>query len=120
MKVKKIIAIALAATLSTSILASCNGGGTSTENTSKTENKTLKVAAIETAYGTEIWKKVIAEFEANNPGVKVELTMDKNLETVIGSKMKSGDYPDVVHLATGRKDALTETMTKDNAIRDLS
>ncbi|MEG0457459.1 MAG: carbohydrate ABC transporter substrate-binding protein, partial [Oscillospiraceae bacterium] len=64
--------------------------------------------------------KVIAEFEANNPGVKVELTMDKNLETVIGSKMKSGDYPDVVHLATGRKDALTETMTKDNAIRDLS
>ena len=52
--------------------------------------------------------------------MKVELTIDKNLEDVISPKMKSGDYPDVVHLAVGRTAALTETMTKDNAIRDLS
>jgi N-acetylglucosamine transport system substrate-binding protein len=28
--------------------------------------------------------------------------------------MKAGDYPDVIHLATGREAALTETFIKDN------
>ncbi len=89
-------------------------GGTQDENT------TLKVAVIESAYGAQMWKDVAAKFELNNPGVKIELTAEKNLEDVIGAKMKSGDYPDFVHLATGREAGLTETMTKENALTDLA
>lgn len=67
-----------------------------------------------------MWKQIKAAFEAENEGVTVELTIDKNLEDVISPDMKAGNYPDVIHLATGRPLALTETMTKDNALRDLS
>ena len=38
----------------------------------------------------------------------MDLTTDKKLEDVIGPSMQGGDYPDVVHLATGREAALTE------------
>ena len=45
-------------------------------------------------------------------GIKVELTTDKKLEDVIGPSMQGGDYPDVIHLATGREAALTEQFIK--------
>ena len=116
---KKALSLILAAAMTAGMLSGCtkkdedsSGAGSS--------NQTLKVAAIETAYGADMWKEIVAAFEKANPGVKVELTIDKNLEDVISPKMKFGDYPDVVHLAVGRTAALTETMTKDNAIRDLS
>ena len=110
---KKIIALCLVAAMAVTMLAGCSKEGEGTAN------KTLKLAALESAYGTEGWKAVIDAFEKANPGVKVELTIDKNIEDVISPKMKAGDYPDVVHLGVGRPAALTETMTKDNALRDL-
>ena len=79
----------------------------------------LQVAAIETAYGAEMWQEVTAAF-TEKTGIKVELVTDKNLEDVITASMKGGDYPDVVMLATGRKAALTETMVKENLLTDLT
>ena len=83
------------------------------------EDKVLKVAAIETAYGADMWKDVTDAFTAKT-GIKVELVTDKNLEDVITAQMKAGDYPDVVMLATGRPAALTETMIKENLLEDLT
>ena len=81
--------------------------------------QTLKVAAIETAYGTQMWEDVVAAFEAKT-GATVELTMDKNLEDVIDPSMKAGDFPDVVHLALGREKAMPETLIKEDALEDLT
>ena len=67
-----------------------------------------------------MWNEVAEAFEASHPGVTVELTIDKKLEDVISPSMKAGDYPDVVHLATGREAALTETLTKEKAILSIS
>ena len=89
------------------------------EEAKEFEGQTLKVAAIETAYGTEMWTEVCAAFEEMT-GATVELITDKNLEDVIGNSFRSGDYPDVVHLATGRPAAMTETMIKDEALTDLT
>ena len=84
------------------------------------EEQTLKVAAVEGGYGADMWPEVVKAFEASHPGVTVELTIDKKLEDVISPAMKAGDYPDVVHLATGREAALTETLTKENALLPLT
>lgn len=115
---KKAISLILAAAMAAGILSGCSKK--EEDSSGAGSSQTLKVAVIETAYGADMWKEIAAAFEKANSGVKVELTVDKNLEDVISPKMKSGDYPDVVHLAVGRTAALTETMTKDNAIRDLS
>ncbi|MCI7595329.1 MAG: carbohydrate ABC transporter substrate-binding protein [Lachnospiraceae bacterium] len=81
---------------------------------------TLKVAAFNGGYGSEIWDAVTAKFMENNPGVTIELTCEKNLEEVISPLMKAGDYPDFVYLALGRELALPETLLKDNAIMDIT
>lgn len=106
---KKLLALGLASVLCVSALAGCK----------PKDSADLNVAVIETAYGSQIWKDIAAAFEEMN-GVKVNLTIEKNLEDVISPQMKAGNYPDVVHLATGRPAALTETLIKDNALRDLT
>ena len=125
---KKAISLALAASMALS-LAACGGAGSSsaaaTDSSAATsegaaaESTTIKVAAIETAYGTEMWQKVADAF-TEQTGINVELTTDKNLEDVIGPSMQGGDYPDVVHLATGREAALTEQFIKGHLIADIT
>ena len=79
----------------------------------------LEVAVLESAYGSEMWREVCDAFTAAT-GIEVTLTAEKNLEDVISPRMKGGDYPDVIHLATGREAGLTETMIRENLLSDLS
>ena len=124
---KRLLSLLLCAALATTALVGCGGGSKETkaaettggETTVAAEDVTIKVAAIETAYGSEMWQKVCEAFTAET-GIKVELTTDKNLEDVIGPSMQGGDYPDVVHLATGREAALTEQFIKGNLIADIT
>ena len=81
---------------------------------------TLKVAAVETAYGADMWTEVCAAFEESHEGVTVELTVDKKLEDVITPEMKSGVYPDVILRAVGAESGLTETFVKDNNLVELT
>lgn len=140
MKLKKIAALTCAAAMAASALAGCSGSKTEpttaaapTTEGAKTESAeettaaaateltgTLKIAAYDGGYGTDMWKEVTDKFMANNPGVTIELTAEKNLEDVISPLMRAGDYPDVVYLATGRELALPETLLKDNAIMDIT
>ena len=83
------------------------------------EAVTIKVAAIETAYGSQVWADVAAAFTAAT-GIEVELTTDKNLEDVLSGPMQNGEFPDVVHLATGRPAGLTEQLVKANALHPLT
>ena len=107
-------------------LAAC-GGSTSSSTAASgaassgaaASTESIKVAAIETAYGSEMWQKVADAF-TEQTGIAVELTTDKNLEDVIGPSMQGGDYPDVIHLATGREAALTEQFIKGNLIADIT
>lgn len=135
---KKAMALFVAAILCCGILFTACGGGASSQPAASTPaasgapsaapsaggegepTGSIKVAALESAYGTEGWERAVAAFQEMYPGVTVELIIDKSLEDVIGPSMKAGDYPDVVHLATGRPAALTETFIKDNGLEDLS
>ena len=118
-RMKKFIAMLLAFVMVLG-LAAC--GGTTTEATEPQGEQTattIKVAAIETAYGSQVWADVAAAFTAET-GIEVELTTDKNLEDVLTGPMQNGEYPDVVHLATGRPAGLTEQLVKANALHDLT
>ena len=79
----------------------------------------ITVAAIETAYGAEMWQKIADAFTAQT-GIKVNLTTDKMLEDVIGPSMQGGEFPDVIHLATGREAGLTEQFIKDKNIAEIT
>ena len=122
---KKILALLMVLAMVMS-LAAC-GGSASDEGTSdeaateapEVSAAPIKVAAIETAYGSEVWAKVAEAFTAET-GIEVQLTTDKNLEDVISASMQGGEFPDVVHLATGRPAGLTEQFIKDKAIAEIT
>ena len=131
---KKALSTMLALTMVTSMLTACGGGSASSSSSSSSSGasssssegssgdyagQTLKVAAIETAYGVDMWKEVCDAFEKKT-GAIVELTTDKSLEDVIDPQMKAGNFYDIVHLGTGREKALPETMLKENAIAEVS
>ena len=127
---KKIIALLLAFVMVLGLVA-CGGekapettapvaGNDAPETTAPVaETVTIKVAAIETAYGSQVWADVCAAFTAET-GINVELITDKNLEDVLSGPMQNGEFPDVVHLATGRPAGLTEQLVKANALHDLT
>lgn len=115
---KKLLLASSIALFSISLLA-CGTDDSAEGETEKGEAK-LHIAALESAYGADMWNEVVEAYEKANPNVDIELTVDKNLEEVISPNMKAGKYPEVVLLGTGRKLALPETMIKDNALEDLT
>ncbi len=110
---KKVISLLLTLILTATGLSGC------TRKESGNNRNTLKVAVLESAYGDDMWERVCDGFEKSHENIDIELTAEKNLEDVIGAKMKSGDWPDYVHLATGREAGLTETLIKDEAIEPI-
>jgi N-acetylglucosamine transport system substrate-binding protein len=81
--------------------------------------QTISVAVLESAYGAQMWVDVAKAFTAQT-GIEVELTSDKFIEDVIGPAMQGGEFPDVIHLATGREKGLTDQFIKDRQLADIT
>lgn len=90
------------------------------EEPEEAEERILKVAGLDGGYGTEHWKAVAAKFEENNPGVTVELTMEKNIEEVLRPQIQAMNVPDVMYVSVGREGMMTETLIKENAVMDIT
>ena len=129
---KKLLALVLVFMLALGVLSACGTPAADTSTPPAEDSTTpddggdvvepagsIKVAAIETAYGTQMWTDVCAAF-TEATGIEVELVTDKNLEDVIGPAMQGGEYPDVIHLATGREAGLTEQFIKDKNITEIT
>lgn len=84
------------------------------------ETVELDFAAVETAYGPDMWPEIIDAYNQINPDVTINLTQEKEIESAITPRMQGGDYPDVVMLAQGRPQALPETLIREQALADIS
>ncbi len=140
---KKLLSMLLASVMVLSLLAAC-GGKNNTPAPSQDNNPpqqsdnqtpsepapapapagdvTIQVAALASGYEEAypgMWQEVCDAFTAAT-GIKVDLIVDKNLEDVIGPSMQGGEFPDVIHLATGREKGLTEQFIKDRNIADIT
>ena len=110
---RKILCVFLSTLMLVGMFAGCG---------TKEETKVLKVAALSSGYEAAkegMWKEICDAF-TNETNIKVELTLEKNLEDVISASMQGGDYPDVVMLATGREAGLTEQFIQDKNLTELT
>lgn len=117
---KRVLSFLLTSIMLLPMLTGCGSTTSAPEQAKTEETKTLKIAAFEGGYGKVYWEKLKENFEKTHEGVTVELTVASNLEEVIRPQIQSGNVPDLISLATGRKDALTETFIKDQGLTDLS
>ncbi len=126
---KKVLSMALVMLLALTMLVGCGGSPApaATEAPAEggdapAEGGVIKVAALESAYEESypgMWQEVCDAFTAQT-GISVELTVERNLEDVIGAAMQGGEYPDFIHLAVGREAALTEQFIKDKNIAEIT
>ena len=122
---KRLVSLVLSLAMVASLFAGCGGNnadnnvaGTESANAGSEATK-ITVAAFEGGYGADLWKEVTAAY-TEVTGVEVELIIEKELEDVIGPSMQAGEFPDVVHLATGRPAGLTEQFIKEGLITDIT
>lgn len=111
---KKLLALLMTVLILSGIFTGCKG--------KEEKEKILRVAALSSGYEATksgMWREVCDAFEKQEK-IKVELTLEKNLEDVISASMQGGDFPDVVLLATGREAGLTEQFIKDKNLTELT
>ncbi len=111
---KKILSLILSAVMLMGVFTGCGQ--------KEQEEKVLKVAALSSGYEAAkegMWKEICDAFTAQTD-IKIDLTLEKNLEDVISASMQGGDYPDVVMLATGREAGLTEQFISDKNLTELT
>ena len=89
---KKFLMTACACLLAATTLISCGK--------KEDENQVLKVAGLKGAYGDAYWYELKKGFEAANPGVEVQLTIESQIEKTINPQIMAGAGPDVLYDAT--------------------
>ncbi|RKT33151.1 carbohydrate ABC transporter substrate-binding protein (CUT1 family) [Microbacterium sp. AG1240] len=107
------VAVALTGALA---LAGCSGGGS--ESADGSVSMTLWHNSS-TGPGQEFWKKTVADFEAANPGVTIEIQALQNeeLDGKLQTALNSGDAPDLFLQRGGGKMA---AMVEAGQIKDLT
>lgn len=83
-------------------------------------NKTLNVAVFQGGYGRDYWDAVVAEFEKDYPGVKVNLTANPKIGDVIRPQIVSGNPPDFIYFNEGDQGGLVTGLIKDRALTELT
>ncbi|MCT4562908.1 MAG: carbohydrate ABC transporter substrate-binding protein [Maledivibacter sp.] len=116
---KKVLALLISVCLLVS-LAACSENSETTDSKSESQEKVLKIAGLNGGYGDEHWKELASKFEAANDGVKVELTLEKNIAEVLRPQIQAKNVPDIIYLAVGAEGKLTDTLIKERAIQDIT
>lgn len=125
MRFKKLIALSSSLCLLVS-LAACTAKTSTVTNeipadtTKIPEEKVLKIAGLNGGYGADHWKELAAKFETANPGVKIELTLEKNIADILRPQIQAKNVPDMIYLSVGSEGKLTDTLIKEKAITDIS
>ena len=119
---KKLITILLSLTLVLSLAACGNKDTTPEPDTGgeTAEKQVLKISGLEGGYGVKHWEALAKQFEDDNEGVTVELTLEQNIPEVLRPQLQAGDYPDVIYLSIGYDTNLIEALIKEEAVMDLT
>lgn len=84
------------------------------------EETELNIAVFEGGYGRDYWDAVVAAFEEENPGVKVNVEANPKIGDIIRPNILSGNVPDFVYLPSYENSGVTKALIKDNALADIS
>lgn len=115
---KTTLAGAVAMLTTIGLLAGCAGGQTDASGSGSAG--TLKVAAFEGGYGSEMYQQVVDAYKEVAPDVTIELTTSKTLAQELTPQVAAGDFPDVVILGQGAKEGFTEGFIRDRGLEDLT
>lgn len=80
----------------------------------------LNIAIFEGGYGADYWNWVIENFEADNPGVKVNMQSSPTIGDMIRPQIVAGNVPDFLNLNDNDQTGVVLALIKDNGLLDIS
>ncbi|MHC1750202.1 MAG: carbohydrate ABC transporter substrate-binding protein [Cellulosilyticaceae bacterium] len=128
---KKLTALLLTGALASSVLAGCSGQKPAEEATASqtpattseaqpAEQQELNIAIFQGGYGRDYWDAVAAEFEKENPGVKVNIEANPEIGEIIRPKILSGNAPDFIYLPSTNNSGIATALIKDKGLADIT
>lgn len=144
-KMKKLVALFLAVTLTVVGFTGCSSGGSSKDDkaaetgttnsgsqdnqkaevsadsdTAQAEEQELNIAVFQGGFGDEYWNGVVDLFEQSHPGVKVNITISPTIADIIRPQIVAGNAPDFIALNDSSEDGLILSLIKERALMDLT
>lgn len=80
----------------------------------------LNLAIFEGGYGADYWHWAIETFEADNPGVKVNMQISPTIGDMIRPQIVAGDVPDFLNLNDNDQTGVVLALIKDNGLLDIT
>jgi len=113
MKLRKAVACICALSLGVSALAGCqkvsdSSSAAQSQSSAEAQNQELNIAVFEGGYGREVWDDLAKQFEAKNPGVKINVTANAKLGDVIRPQIMNGNPPDFIFLASTNESGILQ------------
>lgn len=130
-KVKKVLAAVIAAAMAGTLALGATGcqkvdeqqsaaSGATASGTQGKISGDLDVAVFKGGYGDQIWKDVAAKFQEKYPDVKVNITANADIGSVLRPQITKGDVPDFIYLASTNKSGLLQALIADKQLADIS
>jgi len=82
------------------------------------EDRVLTIAIFEGGFGRDFWDDMVARFEAANPGVTVDMTINPDIETIMAPRIAVGDVPDFI--SANMEEGVFAAMRDGGQFRDLT
>ena len=117
---KKFLRTLCALVVTLAVLMGMVGAALASSPADAFENKELKLAIFEGAYGQAFWNEVVALFEAAYPGVKIEMQISPTVGDIIRPQIVAGDVPDFLSLNDNDQTGLVASMIKEGALLDIT
>jgi N-acetylglucosamine transport system substrate-binding protein len=140
---KKLLGILLAIALLTSVLAACAndsapsgtapqtppeqapsgndpappaGGGDQTGD----DANVLNIAIFEGGFGPDFWLEVVSLFEADNPGVTVNMQISPEIGDIIRPQIVAGNVPDFLNLNVNDQTGIIQNLIQERGLLDIT
>jgi N-acetylglucosamine transport system substrate-binding protein len=87
------------------------GGG---QGQTTDSSKTLEITAFEGGYGRVYWDDMVSQFQAAHSDVKINLTIDPEIGTILTARIAAGQWPDFNYIGAGAD------MIKNHELLDIT
>ena len=108
---KKVLSILISAMLVLSMAAAFAGDAPAEE---------LNIAIFEGGYGPAFWHWAVERFEADNPGVKVNMQISPTIGDMIRPQIVAGNVPDFLNLNDNDQTGVVLALIKDNGLLEIT
>jgi N-acetylglucosamine transport system substrate-binding protein len=129
-KMKHWLGVLLAVALGVTALAGCGDAGGAATAPPQGESGAaqaggsptgeLNIAIFEGGYGRAFWDEIVKRFEADNPGVRINMQISPTVGDIVRPQIVAGNVPDFLSMNDNDQTGVVLALIKDRGLMDIT